>query len=60
MLSGPSTAGTKPLIMLLAKAPNIREVIAFPKTQSAADLMTDSPSPVSEQQLRELGLRIVT
>jgi aspartyl-tRNA synthetase len=34
-------------------------VIAFPKNQSAVDLMTDAPSPVSEEQLRELHLRIV-
>jgi aspartyl-tRNA synthetase len=45
-------------IMLLANEPNIREVIAFPKSQSAADLMADTPSPVSEQQLKELHLKL--
>ncbi len=48
--------GIDRLVMLLAGERNIREVIAFPKTQSAVDLMTQSPSDVSEQQLRELHL----
>jgi aspartyl-tRNA synthetase len=45
--------------MLLAGEPNIREVIAFPKTQSAADLMVGAPAPVSDEQLRELHIRLV-
>ncbi len=44
--------------MLLADEPNIREVIAFPKTQSAVDLMTGAPSPVAEEQLAELHLKL--
>ncbi len=44
--------------MLLAGEPNIREVIAFPKTQSAVDLMTDAPSEVSPRQLRELHIKL--
>jgi len=46
-------------VMLLAREKSIREVIAFPKTTSATDLMTGSPGPVSEEQLRELHLKIV-
>jgi aspartyl-tRNA synthetase len=42
--------------MLLAGETNIREVIAFPKTQSAMDLMTQAPSPVGDRQLAELHL----
>jgi len=45
--------------MLLADEPNIREVIAFPKTASATDLLFDAPSEVDERQLRELHIRIV-
>ena len=45
-------------VMLLANEPNIREVIAFPKTQSASDLMADTPSPVSPEQLKELHLKL--
>ncbi len=50
--------GIDRFVMLLAGEENIREVIAFPKTQSAVDLMLDSPSPVSPEQLRELHLRL--
>jgi aspartyl-tRNA synthetase len=46
------------LVMLLAGEQSIREVIAFPKTASAVDLMLDSPSDVSERQLEELGIEI--
>jgi len=46
------------LIMLLLGKKSIREVIAFPKTQSAADLMTQAPGYVSDQQLEELHLKI--
>ncbi|MGH9764809.1 MAG: amino acid--tRNA ligase-related protein, partial [Blastocatellia bacterium] len=46
------------LVMLLAGESSIREVIAFPKTSSATDLMTDSPSPISEDQLKELHIRL--
>jgi aspartyl-tRNA synthetase len=45
-------------VMLLADEPNIREVIALPKTQSAADLMASTPSPVTEEQLQVLHLRL--
>jgi len=47
------------LMMLLAREKSIRDVMAFPKTASATDLMNDAPGPVSEQQLRELHIRII-
>jgi aspartyl-tRNA synthetase len=47
------------LVMLLAGAQSIRDVIAFPKTQKASCLMTDAPSDVDPAQLAELGLRMV-
>jgi len=50
--------GIDRFLMLLAGEENIREVIAFPKTKTAADLMTNSPDVVSEQQLRDLHLII--
>lgn len=50
--------GLERLVMLLANTDNIRDVVAFPKTASAADLMSDAPSPVYEQQLDELHLNL--
>ncbi|NCU28129.1 MAG: aspartate--tRNA ligase [Candidatus Moranbacteria bacterium] len=47
------------VLMLLENEPNIREVITFPKTGEAKDLMMESPSSVSEKQLKELGIEIV-
>jgi aspartyl-tRNA synthetase len=51
--------GLDRIAMLLAGAQNLREVIAFPKTAKAIDLMVDAPTPVSEAQLRELHIRTV-
>ena len=45
-------------ILVLVGGNSIRDVIAFPKTQSAVDLMCDAPSPVSPDQLKELHLKI--
>jgi aspartyl-tRNA synthetase len=50
--------GLDRIVMILAGAQSLREVIAFPKTAKAIDLMVDAPTPVSELQLRELNLRI--
>jgi len=52
--------GLDRLAMLMTGADSIREVIAFPKTQTAADPMTDAPTEVSEAQLRELHVRVRT
>jgi len=51
--------GLDRIVMILAGASSLREVIAFPKTAKAIDLMVDAPTPVSEQQMKELSLRIV-
>jgi aspartyl-tRNA synthetase len=50
--------GLDRLVMILRGTTNIRDVIAFPKTQSGADLMCGSPSPVDEKQLREVHIKL--
>ncbi|HXY16154.1 MAG TPA: aspartate--tRNA ligase [Terriglobales bacterium] len=50
--------GLDRIVMILAEAESLREVIPFPKTARAVDLMVDAPTPVSEAQLKELGIQI--
>ena len=56
---GGSAPGVDRIVMLLADVPNIREVVVFPMNQKAEDLMMGAPAPVSDKQLKELGIRIV-
>ncbi len=51
--------GLDRIVMILAGADSLREVIPFPKTAAAKDLMMEAPTPVAETQLRELGIRVV-
>jgi aspartyl-tRNA synthetase len=52
--------GLDRLVMILRNIANIRDVIAFPKTQSGADLMCGAPAPIDEKQLKEANIRAVT
>jgi aspartyl-tRNA synthetase len=51
--------GLDRIVMILAGAESLREVIPFPKTAAAKDLMCEAPTPVSDAQLRELGIKVV-
>jgi len=57
---GGFAVGLDRFVALLAGEDNIREVIAYPKTQSGADLMSGAPKPLAAKQLAELGIRIVS
>ena len=46
------------MVMVLAKADSLRDVVAFPKTQRGQDLLMEAPSPVDSEQLEELSIRV--
>ncbi|MEM6315279.1 MAG: hypothetical protein AAF743_14400, partial [Planctomycetota bacterium] len=48
------------LVMMLRNTENIRDVIAFPKTQTGVDLLCDAPAPVDDAQLAEANIRVAT
>ncbi|HET8876306.1 MAG TPA: amino acid--tRNA ligase-related protein, partial [Casimicrobiaceae bacterium] len=50
--------GLDRIVAMMCKAESIRDVIAFPKTQRGQDLLVDAPAPATEQQLRDLHLRV--
>ena len=56
---GGSAPGVDRMVMLIADEPNLREVVVFPMTQKAEDLMMGAPAPATAKQLRELHLRVV-
>ncbi|SNQ46387.1 Aspartate--tRNA(Asp/Asn) ligase [Frankia canadensis] len=56
---GGFAVGIDRLVAILVGEENIREVIAFPKTQSGLDPLTGAPTPVTDRQLRELGVRVI-
>jgi aspartyl-tRNA synthetase len=47
------------MLMVLAQEPNLRDTIAFPKNQAGVDPMSGAPTRVEEEQLAELGIRVV-
>ena len=57
--SGGVGAGIDRLIMTLAGTENVREVQAFPKTQTGYDPLLDAPAPITDEQLKELGLKVI-
>lgn len=56
---GGIAVGLDRLLAILFNEPNIREVIAFPKTGDGRDLMMGAPSPVTKEQLKELKIKII-